>query len=101
MSIPRTQPHSVFPSNHRYRHGVAPDGSTPLDPAAYGFQVMDTGSGCTALYRDAGEGRIMMLTDNGGADTPDLEDWGSSLVGLQNADGEELACVSASELSIG
>lgn len=80
---------------------LSPDGLTPLDPVAYGFQVMDTGSGCTALHRDVGEGRVMVLTDNGGADTPDLEDWGSSLVGLQNADGEELACVSASELPKG
>lgn len=80
---------------------LSPDGSTPVDPVIYGFQVMDTGSGCTALSRGVGEGRIMMLTDNGGADTPDLEDWESSLVGLQNADGEQLACVAASDLPKG
>ncbi|MOA70018.1 hypothetical protein D3C78_1985850 [compost metagenome] len=43
----------------------------------------------------------MILTDNGGSYTPDLEDWGSSLVGLENADGEELACVTADELPKG
>lgn len=80
---------------------LSPDGSTPVDPVTYGFQVMDTGSGCTALYRDVGEGRIMMLTDNGGAETLDLEDWESSLVGLQTADVEELACVTAGELPKG
>jgi hypothetical protein len=80
---------------------LSPDGSTPVDPLTYGFQVLGTGSGCTALSRNVGEGRIMMLTDNGGADIPDLDDWESSLVGLQNADGEELACVAAGDLPKG
>lgn len=77
---------------------LSPDGSQPVDPVTYGFEVSDSGN---SLVLDLGEGRIMILTDNGGSYTPDLEDWGSSLVGLQNADGEELACVTADELPKG
>ncbi|MGE8063936.1 hypothetical protein [Pseudomonas sp. NPDC089569] len=80
---------------------LSPDGSQPVDPVTYGFEETETSSGCTALVRDMGDGRVMILTDNGGAHTPDLEDWGWSLVGLDAADGEELACVLARDLPKG
>lgn len=80
---------------------LSTDGSQPVDPVTYGFVLTSTSGSCVSLVRDLGDGRVMTLTDNGGSDTPDLEDWESSLVGLQNSDGEELACVTAGELPRG
>lgn len=64
-----------------------------------GFSKVHTGGGCMALRRDAGD-FFIMLTDEGGCDLPDEQDWEQNLIGIhrETDDGdEEVLCMSARE----
>ncbi|MCU9527554.1 hypothetical protein [Pseudomonas mosselii] len=64
-----------------------------------GFSKVHTGGGCMALRRDAGDFYIM-LTDEGGSDLPDEQDWEQNLIGIyrETDEGdEEVICMSARE----
>ncbi|RMM39284.1 hypothetical protein QO021_30165 (plasmid) [Pseudomonas amygdali pv. lachrymans] len=63
-----------------------------------GFEVVETGGGCLALRRDAGE-LYMLLTSECGSDVPDEEDWEENLIGIYREDDDsEVMCMSAREL---
>lgn len=63
-----------------------------------GFEVVETGGGCLALRRDAGE-FYMLLTSECGSDVPEEDDWEENLIGIyREADDSEVMCMSAREL---
>ncbi|KKN85073.1 hypothetical protein LCGC14_0282420 [marine sediment metagenome] len=71
-------------------------GRFTVNPATeYGFLAVLTGGGCMALEKELEGGRILRLTDESGTNLPDMDDTeelGNSLIGLYDAQNEEIAC---------
>ncbi len=63
-----------------------------------GFEVVETGGGCLAMRRNAGE-FYMLLTSECGSDVPDEQDWEENLIGIYREDDDsEVMCMSARDL---
>tara|TARA_Y100000310_G_scaffold55680_1_gene51056 strand:- start:1137 stop:1733 length:597 start_codon:yes stop_codon:yes gene_type:complete len=63
-------------------------GRWPVTPAHYGFEVTNTGGGCTAWVRDEGPGVELWVTDlNGDAATCDCRGW---IIGLYYTGNDEM-----------
>jgi hypothetical protein len=72
---------------------------SPVDPAQfYGFETIDTGGGCVALYKRLPNGNHILITDSGGGDVPSPnENPNDILIGLYSNDGETIACYTLAE----
>ena len=77
---------------------LSPDRSHVVDPVTYGFREGDTGGGCVCLDFKLPDGGVIRLTDETGCALPTLEDWPSALVGLYDAQGDEVECKAAERL---
>jgi hypothetical protein len=73
---------------------LAPDGQSVVDPVAtYGFEEVQTGGGCAALHLHLPDGGCIVLTDSDGCGVPSGLEMCTALIGRQDVEGNELACM--------
>jgi len=62
-----------------------PDTGDGVSPAFYGFEIIDTGGGCTAWHKDLGDGHCALLTSFDGG-SHHFERGESLIFGLYDTD---------------
>ncbi|WP_455233431.1 hypothetical protein [Geopseudomonas aromaticivorans] len=65
-------------------------GRYAVDPAIYGFTLVSTGGGCSAMVLELADGGSIWLTDETGALAPDVELWHEASISRFDAEGRQL-----------
>lgn len=79
-----------------FRHPLLSDDGLPADAQTRGFTLVETGGGCEALELQAGE-FVMVLTSEDGCYAPESHEWSEALIGVYNANRDELIVVSGKQ----